>query len=47
VLSALWNHSFIKDRRPEREQAPWPEFTGGEMADLMAFLQSLRRPAAR
>ncbi len=44
VLSALWNHSFIADRRPERERAPWPEFSGREMADLVAFLQSLRRP---
>jgi mono/diheme cytochrome c family protein len=41
VLSALWNHVWIKDRRPEK--ASWPELRPAEMADLMAFLQSLRR----
>lgn len=45
VLAALWNHSFIKDRRSARERAAWFEFSGGEMADLVAFLRSLRRPA--
>jgi mono/diheme cytochrome c family protein len=44
VLSALWNHVFIKDPRPERERAAWPELHPAEMADLVAFLQSLRRP---
>ena len=45
VLSALWNHSFIRDPRPEREKAPWAEIGPEEMADLVAFLQSLRRPS--
>lgn len=45
VLAALWNHSFITDRRPERLRSPWPEFGGREMADLVAFLQSLKRSA--
>ena len=44
VFAALWNHSFIKDSRPERARSAWPEFSGTEMADLVAFLQSLRRP---
>src|ERR1051326_3160318 len=43
ALSALWNHSFIADPRPPDKQAPWPTFTGREMADLMAYLGSLRR----
>ena len=42
-LSALWNHSFITDPRPPDKQAPWPSFTGPEMADLMTYLRSLKR----
>ena len=44
VLAALWDHSFIADPRPARAKAPWAEIRPGEMADLVAFLQSLRRP---
>ena len=43
VLAALWNHSLIDDPRPERERRPWPMFRGGEMADLMAYLRTLKR----
>jgi hypothetical protein len=42
-LSALWNHSFIADPRPADKRAPWPTFSGKEMADLMAYLRSLKR----
>ncbi len=44
VLAALWNHAFVRDPRPERERTAWPELHPAEMADLVAFLQSLRRP---
>jgi len=44
ALAALWNHSFIDDPRPERERRPWPTFRADEMADLMAYLRSLKRP---
>jgi len=44
VVAALWNHVVVKDPRPERERMPWPELRPAEMADLVAFLQSLRRP---
>jgi mono/diheme cytochrome c family protein len=43
VLSALWNHSFIGDPRAERDRTPWPTFRGEEMADLVAYLRSLKR----
>lgn len=43
VLSALWNHSFIAESKLEREKAPWPTFRGEEMADLVAYLRSLKR----
>ncbi len=44
VLAALWNHVVVKDSRAERERKPWPELAPAEMADLVAFLTSLRRP---
>ncbi len=47
VLSALWNHAFIKDPRLAREKAAWPELRPAEMADLVAFLLSLRPPGER
>jgi len=43
VLSALWNHSFIDDPRAERDRTPWPTFRGEEMANLVAYLRSLKR----
>jgi hypothetical protein len=43
VLSALWNHSFIADPRVERDRTPWPVFRGEDIADLVAYLRSLKR----
>jgi len=43
VLSALWSHSFIADPRVERDRTPWPVFRGEDVADLVAYLRSLRR----
>jgi mono/diheme cytochrome c family protein len=43
VLAALWNHSLIDDPRPERERRSWPTFRGEEMADLAAYLRTLKR----
>jgi Cytochrome c len=42
VLAALWNHAFISEQTPARDRAAWPEFRSDEMADLVAYLQSLR-----
>lgn len=44
VLSALWNHAFVTAPPASRAKAPWPELSAVEMADLVAYLQSLRRP---
>jgi hypothetical protein len=41
IMAALWNHGFIADPRPEAQRTQWAEITPDEMADLMAFLQSL------
>jgi mono/diheme cytochrome c family protein len=41
VLAALWNHTFVDDPRPPREQRPWPTFRSDEIADLIAYLRTL------
>jgi mono/diheme cytochrome c family protein len=43
VLAGLWRHAVIDDPRPPRDRRPWPLFRGEEMADLMAFLRTLKR----
>jgi mono/diheme cytochrome c family protein len=43
VLAALWNHALVDDPRPLRDRRPWPTFRGDEMADLIAYLRTLRR----
>jgi mono/diheme cytochrome c family protein len=42
IMAALWNHSFIDMPRGARPAAPWSVMSAEEMADLMAFLTSLR-----
>lgn len=42
VLAALWNHSFIAEPAA-RGKVAWSEIRPEEMADLTAFLQSLRQ----
>jgi mono/diheme cytochrome c family protein len=41
VLSALWNHSFIKTAR-DGGKPGWAEIRPNEMADLTAYLRSLQ-----
>jgi len=42
VIAALWNHVLLlSEIRPEGS-APWPYFEDGEMADVVAFLQTGR-----
>ncbi len=43
VLAGLWKHSLIDDPRALRDRRPWPTFRGEEMADLVAYLRSLKR----
>ncbi len=42
IMSALWNHSFVTTPSTDRARAGFAELTGGEMSDLMTFLQSLK-----
>ena len=43
VLAALWNHAFVDDPRQARDRRPWPTFRADEMADLMAYLRTVKR----
>ena len=40
VIAALWNHTLLNDETGGLVVS-WPVFRSGEMADLVAFLQSL------
>jgi mono/diheme cytochrome c family protein len=40
ILGALWNHAFLD--APPSAQRRWAPMTSEQMADLMAYLQSLR-----
>jgi mono/diheme cytochrome c family protein len=42
VMAALWKHTIIDDPRPLKERR-WPTFRGEDMADLVAYLRTLKR----
>jgi len=42
-VTAFWNHALVTAPAPGGKRAAWPVFTGDEMADLVALLQSLDR----
>ena len=43
VIAALWNHAVGTAPGPSGPKDAWPEFRPEEMADLVAWLQSLGR----
>ena len=43
VVAALWNHSFLQEPAPGQAPANWAALRGDELADLVAFLRSLRQ----
>ena len=45
VVTAMWNHASTMEERMLQESLEWPVFKGGEMADLIAYLLSLRKGA--
>lgn len=42
VVTEMWNHASTMEEKMLNESVEWPVFRGGEMADLMAYLVSLR-----
>ncbi len=41
VISSLWNHSLFMESEYEDRGESWPELSAEEMADIMAFLQTV------
>ena len=42
VVTEMWNHANTMEEKMLKESLEWPVFRGGEMADLVAYLISLR-----
>jgi len=45
VITAMWNHAGIMETKMAEVNVAWPVLKGGEMADLVAYLLSLRAEA--
>jgi mono/diheme cytochrome c family protein len=43
VVSVMWNHALAMEEQGKVQKASWPEFRPEEMADLVAYLQAVRR----
>ncbi len=42
VVTEMWNHASTMEQKMLEASVEWPVFRGGEMADLIAYLLSLR-----
>jgi mono/diheme cytochrome c family protein len=42
VVTEMWNHASTMEETMLKQSVEWPVFRGGEMADLVAYLISLR-----
>ncbi len=42
VVTEMWNHASTMEAKMFKESVEWPVFRGGEMADLIAYLITLR-----
>lgn len=42
VVTEMWNHASMMEETMLKQSLEWPVFRGGEMADLLAYLISLR-----
>ena len=43
VVTEMWNHASTMEQKMLVESVEWPVFKGGEMADLVAYLLSVRK----
>jgi len=43
VVTEMWNHVGSMERKMLEESVEWPVFKGGEMADLITYLLSIRK----
>jgi len=47
VVAEMWNHASTMEQKMLEQSVEWPVFKGGEMADLIAYLLSLRKGSAQ
>ena len=47
VITEMWNHASKMEEKMVEESVAWPVLKGGEMADLIAYLLSVRGGAAQ
>ena len=47
LITEMWNHAGKMEERLLEKNVAWPVFKGGEMADLVAYLLSVRGDAGR
>lgn len=43
VVTEMWNHATTMEETMLKQSVEWPVFRGGEMADLVAYLLSVRK----
>lgn len=43
VISVMWNHAWGMEEQGRVRKTPWPTFSSEEMADLVAYLETLGR----
>ncbi len=43
VVSVMWNHAWGMEEQGKFRKTPWPTFSAKEMADLVAYLETLGR----
>lgn len=47
VVAAMWNHSARMEAHVERQAVAWPLLNGQDLADITAYLTSLRPPSPK
>lgn len=47
VITEMWNHASAMEQKMLEESVAWPVLKGGEMADLVAYLLSVRARSER
>jgi mono/diheme cytochrome c family protein len=43
VVSAMWNHGVVMERKMRNEALSWPVLTGEEMSQVVGYLEGLAR----
>ncbi|MFQ5898881.1 MAG: c-type cytochrome [Candidatus Methylomirabilia bacterium] len=47
IITEMWNHAGHMEEKMLKENVAWPVLKGGEMADLISYLLSIRRGTAQ